>query len=173
MSIIDYIQLHDEAISGRWQLDPERSSAEFRVKLFWGLSTVKGDFEKLSGRLDLSADPAIELTIEAASLQTKNARRDRHLRSADFFDADNHPRVRFISDSLDLQGHTLRVRGRLSARGSSIPLELEAQLHEVDEGLELEAATTAPHGDLGMTFNWLGMISPRSTVVVRARLVRA
>lgn len=173
MSIIDYIQLHDEAISGRWQLDPERSSAGFRVKLFWGLSTVRGRFDKLSGRLDLSADPAIELTIDAASVQTKNARRDRHLRSADFFDAENHPRVRFISDSLDLQGRTLRVRGRLSARGSSIPLELEAQLHEVDDGLEIEATTTAPHRDLGMTFNWLGMIPQRSTVVVRALLVRA
>jgi hypothetical protein len=76
----------------------------------------------------LSARPAIELTIDAASLQTGNRRRDRHLRSADFFDVENHPRVQFVSDSVDLQGETLKVRGRLAARGRSFPVVLDAQV---------------------------------------------
>ena len=171
MSVTNPTHRSDETISGRWQLDPQRSTAEFRVKLLWGLATVKGHFDDYHGRLDLSADPAIELTIDAASLQTGNVRRDRHLRSADFFDVENHPQVRFVSDSVDLQGDTLEVRGRLSVRGRSIPLELEVQPRQDDGGLEVEAVTIAPHRELGMTWNPLGMISPRSKLVVRARLV--
>jgi polyisoprenoid-binding protein YceI len=82
-----------ETISGSWQLDPGRSRVEFRARHFWGLMTVTGHFDEFHGRLDLSEDPAIKLTIEAASLQTGHRKRDEHLRSRDFFDADKHPRV--------------------------------------------------------------------------------
>jgi hypothetical protein len=64
----------------------------------------------------------------------------------------------------------LKVRGRLSARGGSIPLELEAQLHRVDGELEIEAAVTAPHRELGMIWSPLGMIRPRSELLVKGRL---
>jgi polyisoprenoid-binding protein YceI len=79
--------------------------------------TVKGHFEEYQGRLDLSADPAIKLTIDAASIQTGNRKRDQHLRSAEFFDVEHHPRVQFESDLVELRGDAIRVRGRLSARG--------------------------------------------------------
>jgi polyisoprenoid-binding protein YceI len=160
-----------QTISGRWQLDPRRSSVEFRVRALWGVGTVKGHFDSYEGRLDLSATPAIELAIDADSLQTGNRRRDRHLRSPDFFDAEKHPRVRFLSDSVDLEGDALRVRGRLSARGASLPLELTAQVRELDGELEIEAATTAPHRELGMTWNFLGAISPHSELSVKAHLI--
>jgi len=160
-----------ETINRRWQLDPERSSVEFRVPSMWRLVTVTGHFDDYEGRLDLSATPAIELTIDADSVETGNRRRDRHLRSADFFDAENHPRVRFRSDSVDLQGDALKVRGRLSAGGRSIPLELSVRVRQVDGGLEIDAATTAPHRDLGMTFSPLGTISPISVLSVKGHLI--
>lgn len=160
----------DHTISGSWQLDPERSSIEFRTRSIWGLAAVKGHFDDYQGHLDLGAAPAIELTIDAATLNTGNRKRDEHLRSADFFDAENHPRVRFISDSAELHGDTLRVRGRLSARDRSIPVELDAHVREVDGELEIEAATTAAHRELGMTFSPLGMIAPRSKLSVKAHL---
>jgi polyisoprenoid-binding protein YceI len=78
--------------------------------------------------------------------------------------------VRFVSDSVDLQGATLKVRGRLSARGRSIPVELDTQVRQVDGELELQVATTAPHRELGMTWSLLGMIPPRSELVVKAHL---
>jgi polyisoprenoid-binding protein YceI len=162
----------DEPISGSWQLDPRRSSVEFRTGNLWGLATVRGHFDEYQGRLDPGAEPAIELTIDAASLQTGNRRRDDHLRSSDFFDADNHPLVRFVSESVDLQGEALKVRGRLSARGRSIPVELDAQVRQVDGELEIEAAATAPHRELGMTWSPLRVIRSRSELFVRAHLVR-
>ena len=136
--------------------------------------TVTGHFEEFHGRLDLSEDPAIELTIEAASLQTGHRKRDEHLRSSDFFDADNHRRVQFVSDSVVPQGDTLKVRGRLSARGRSIPVELDAAVRQVGGALlEVTASVTAPHRELGMTWSPLGMIRPRSELRVRAGLIPA
>jgi polyisoprenoid-binding protein YceI len=163
----------EEALAGCWQLDPRRSSVEFRAAHFWGLATVKGHFDDYAGRLDLRADPAIELTIDAASVQTGNAKRDRHLRSADFLDAENHPQVRFVSDAVAVLGDTLNERGRLFARGQSMPLELAAQVRRVDEELAIDAAVMAPHRELGMTWSPLGMIPARSELLVKGYLVAA
>jgi len=162
-----------EAVDGTWRLDPARSSIEFRTAHFWGLITVTGHFEVYEGQLDMSVDPAIELTVDANSVQTGNRKRDRHLRSADFFDAVNHPRMRFVSDSVELLADTLSVRGRLSARGASIPLELQAQVGRVDGELQFEATTVAPHRELGMSWSPLRMISPRSELRIRAHLTPA
>jgi polyisoprenoid-binding protein YceI len=171
MSITNSNHRSGETITGSWQLDPRRSSVEFRVGSFWGLAKVKGRFGDYQGQLDLSVEPAIELTIDAASLDTGNVKRDDHLRSPDFFDAENHPRVRFLSQSVQPQGDTLKVQGQLSARDRSIPVKLDARVREVDGELEIEAATTVPHRDLGMTWSPLRIISPRTNLVVKAHLI--
>jgi polyisoprenoid-binding protein YceI len=159
-----------ETIDGTWRLDPQRSRVEFRVRHLWGLVTVTGHFDDYHGQLDLGAHPAVALTIEATSVQTGNRKRDQHLRSADFFDAENHPWVEFRADSVTLRQDTLEVRGRLSARGRSIPLEVEAQVRHVDGELEIEAATTAAHRELGMTYSPFGMISSHSKLLIKAHL---
>jgi polyisoprenoid-binding protein YceI len=161
----DRAQLSD-TLAGRWQLDPQRSSVAFRTGHLWGLIKVKGHFDGFAGRLDLSADPAIELTIDAASVHTGNRKRDEHLRSGDFFDAESHPTVQFVSESAALVGDMLKVRGRLFARDQSIPLELDAQVRVLDRELTIEASISAPHRELGMTWSPLGMISARSELLV-------
>ena len=99
--------------------------------------------------------------------------RDRHLRSADFFDAENHPQLRFVSDSVVQDDYTLKVRGRLLARDRSIPLALDAHIRRIDSGLEIEAATIALHRELGMSWSPLRMIPPRSDLRVKGYLVPA
>ena len=158
--------------SGSWRLDPTRSSVEFHVRHFYGLITVKGRFAGYDGTLDLSARPAVTLTIDAASLDTKQSKRDKHLRSADFFDVEHHPQVRFVSDSAELADDTLKVRGRLHAAGKHVPLELHAKLRTVDGELEVEAVTDADHRLLGMTWSPLGILRAPSKLIVRGRLVR-
>jgi polyisoprenoid-binding protein YceI len=157
---------------GRWRIDPARSSVEFRTPTLWGLATVDGRFERYDGSLDLQRSPAIELMIDAASLSTKNSFRDRHLRSADFFDVENHPEVRFVSDTATLDGDTLKVRGRLYAAGSSLPLELEADLRPVGDEFEVDARTYADHRKLGMSHGILGMIPTPSELIIHGRLVQ-
>jgi polyisoprenoid-binding protein YceI len=161
-----------ELATARWRLDPARSSVEFHVRHFWGVVTVKGRFKLYEGTLDLRSEPAVQLTIEADSLDTGIAKRDEHLRSDDFFDAEHYPQVQFVSDSAVLEGDTLKVRGRLHAAGKSIPLELDATVHGVDGDLQIEAVTHATHRELGMTWSPLGMARPISKLIVKGRLQR-
>ena len=125
----------------RWRIDTTRSRIEFRTRTFWGLIAVKGRFEHYDGTLDLRHEPAVELTIDASSLDTNNNKRDKHLRSADFFDIESHPQVRFVSDSAKLDGERLTVSGRLYAAGKSMPLNVDARLRRAEDQLEVEART--------------------------------
>jgi polyisoprenoid-binding protein YceI len=156
----------------RWRIDPTRSRIEFRTPTFWGLITVKGRFEHYHGTLDLRHEPAVELTIDASSLDTNNHKRDQHLRGADFFDVDNHPQVRFGSDSVTLDGERLTVSGRLYAAGTSTPLNLDAVLRRAGDELEVNARTSADHRKLGMNHSPLGMIRTPSELIVHGWLVR-
>ena len=156
----------------RWRIDPGRSSVEFHVRALYGLQTVKGRFERYHGTLDLAAEPSIELTIEADSLNTDNAKRDEHLRSADFFDSASHPQVRFSSELATLDGDRLRVRGELHAAGKSTPLDLEGLIRPDGDELDIDVTTFADHRQLGMTWNRLGMLRGPSKLIVRGRLVR-
>jgi polyisoprenoid-binding protein YceI len=155
-----------------WRIDPARSRVEFEAGTLWGRATVKGRFGRYDGSLDLRREQAIELTIEAASLDTENKLRDKHLRSGDFFDVANHPEIRFVSDSATLDGERLRVRGRLHAAGKSIPLKLDATLRRLGDELEVDGTTQADHRELGMSHGMLGMIPTPSKLRVRGRLVR-
>lgn len=162
----------DDLRTGEWRLDRDRSSVEFRVPHFWGVVTVKGHFGRFRGTLDLQAEPAVRLTIKAESLDTGNRRRDRHLRSADFFDVEHHPQLWFVSDSVSVHGDVLKVQGALHARGNHIPLEVDARVRPVHGGLTIEAEARACHRDLGMTWSPLKMTRPYSTLAVTGRLIR-
>ncbi len=161
-----------EFATGAWRLDPARASVEFHVRHFYGLMTVKGHFDRYDGTLQLNRRPAVELVIDADSLDTKQAKRDEHLRSADFFDVGKHPQIRFESDDAVLTGEILKVRGQLHAAGRSIPLDIDATVRQVDGELELEASALADHRQLGMTWSPLGILRAPSKLIVRGRLLR-
>ncbi|HEX6662501.1 MAG TPA: YceI family protein [Gaiellaceae bacterium] len=160
------------AASRRWAVDPRRSTVEFRVPTYWGLSTVVGHFDHYEGSYGRDDDdvPAIDLTIDAESLDTGNETRDRHLRSERFFDVAEHPQVRFSSTLIHQRDGTLAMNGRLEAAGGTVPVALEATVREEGEELEVEATTTVDQRELGMTFTPLGMIRTPATLHVRARL---
>src|SRR6202521_4547402 len=88
----------------QWQIDPAHSAAHFSVRHLM-ISNVRGEFSKLSGSaLINAADPAkstVEVTIEAASINTREPQRDEHLRSADFFDVANFPALTFRSKRIE------------------------------------------------------------------------
>jgi polyisoprenoid-binding protein YceI len=159
--------------TGAWRLDPARSSVEFHVPHFYGLMTVKGNFDRYEGTLDLSARPSVKLVIEADSLDTKQSKRDKHLRSADFFDVANYPQVRFEADTATLEGETLKVHGILHAAGKLIPLDVDAAVAPDGDELEIETSALADHRQLGMAWSPLGVTRAPSKLTIRGRLVRA
>lgn len=104
-----------------WVLDPAHTTAEFSVRHMM-FTTVKGYFTKLEGQIvaDLAdlTTAEISATIDAASVDTRDAQRDGHLRSADFFDVENHPKLTFQSYRIEKTGENeYDLVGDLTIRG--------------------------------------------------------
>ncbi|MFS4091643.1 YceI family protein [Streptomyces sp. AF1A] len=162
--------------TGLWQLDPAASTVGLRHRTFWGLVTVKGTFTGVAGSGEVRPDgsAAGTVTLDAASLDTKNAKRDTHLRSADFFDADNHPEVTFaVSGAERVDGDQVRVTGQLTVRGVSRPLSVTARLTDAtDAALTLETEFTVDREQFGMGWNQLGMMGGLTTVTAALRFTR-
>jgi polyisoprenoid-binding protein YceI len=156
----------------RWTVDRDESSIEFAVKTFWGLMTVHGQFDRFDGSYEVGPEgTAIELTIDADSLDTRNGTRDKHLRSSAFFHVAEQPQVRFTSTRVhEVGGGILHVVGLLEAAGKTELLEFPATARPVRDGLEIEATTTVDQSRLGMSSGQLGMIRRPATLHVTARL---
>lgn len=110
--------------TGVWQLDQTASTVGISHKTMWGLVNVKGTFGTLSGQGEVRGDGSAigTVTLDAASLDTKNAKRDKHLRSADLFDTDKFPEITFAARSAELRdGDTVHVVGQLTVHGVSRP----------------------------------------------------
>ena len=158
----------------RWNADRTRTTVEFEVKHLWGLHTVRGRFGSFDGAYIVGpGGTEIELTIDAASIDTGVGTRDEHLRSPDFFFVALHPVVRFRSTRVTGLGNgTVRVSGVLEAAGTSVPLAFDALVRVIDGELEVEATTTVDQGRFGMSEGPLGNVRPPTKLHVKARLVR-
>jgi polyisoprenoid-binding protein YceI len=158
----------------RWTPDPSRTTVEFEVEHLWGLHTVRGRFHDFDGSYVVGpAGAAIRLTIDAASVDTGNAMRDKHLRSADFFDVDEHPKVRFASTYISGLGNGhVQVSGEVEAAGTRVPVAFDAAVRMIDGDLELEATTMVDQRRFGMTEGLLRNIRSPTKLHVKTRLVR-
>jgi len=109
------------SVAGGWQLDPEGTTIEFHTKAMWGLANVAGTFGAVRGNGVVGDDGAVsgELVVDAASIDTKNKRRDTHLRSDDFLDVGKYPTLSFTASEAVPSGDcTLRVMGTLREVGA-------------------------------------------------------
>jgi polyisoprenoid-binding protein YceI len=159
----------------RWVVDPDRSTVEFSVKHVWGLSTVSGRFAGFDGTyIEGDYGASIELDVDAASLDTGNKRRDRHLRDIAFFHVEQHPRVRFTSDDVrELGDGKLWVDGKLEAAGRTLAVSFEASRRDGGDELELEVTTAVDQRLLGMTYTALGTLRAPASLHVLVRLAPA
>jgi polyisoprenoid-binding protein YceI len=108
-------------LSGTYNLDSSHSRLGF-VARHAMVAKVRGSFDEVSGTATIDgANPAassLEVTIQTASIDTRDAGRDGHLRSADFFDADNHPTITFVGTGFEITDDaTVEVTGDLTIRG--------------------------------------------------------
>jgi polyisoprenoid-binding protein YceI len=160
--------------TSRWSLDRDGSSVGFTVKTMWGLIPVRGRFDRFAGSYEVGPNgTTIELTIDADSVDTGNAKRDEHLRSPDFFDVGEHAQVRFRSTRVhEVGGGMLRVVGNLDVAGMVEPLEFAATVQPAGDRLRVEATTTVDQRRFGMNSGVLGMIRRPATLHVNALLKR-
>jgi len=115
-----------------FSIDNAHTRAEFRVRHL-GVSTVTGRFGEVAGEIWFDPEQPeasrVEVTIQAATITTGNDARDNHLRSADFFDVENHPELTFRSTTVRSLGDGMyEVDGDLTMRGVTQPVTLEAEL---------------------------------------------
>ncbi len=152
------------AYGATWQIDPDHSSFQFKVRHLM-VSNVKGDFTKVRGMVTIDeqniANLKVDITIDAASVNTGHAKRDEHLRSADFFDVTKYPTITFVSKKIERTGaNTLKVIGDLIIRGvtKEIAVDIEGPTAEVkDPGGNFRRGATATakinRQDFGIMWN--------------------
>jgi polyisoprenoid-binding protein YceI len=157
---------------GSFHLEPGSSKIEFSVPHFYGLMKVKGHFDGYAATLALDDDPAVTLTVDAASINTGNKKRDAHLRSKDFFKVTEHPTISFTSTSAELSGNTLNVRGTLEAAGRNVTIELPLTIVPDGNGHAVEGTLTIDQRLLGLTWSPAGITRTPTTVSLRGRLLR-
>ncbi|MBV8597793.1 MAG: YceI family protein [Actinobacteria bacterium] len=159
----------------RWTVETVETSVGFDAKTFWGLVPVRGRFSRFDGSYTTGPDgTAIELTVDAESIDTGNAKRDEHLRSGQFFAVAEHPFVRFSSTRVRPAGDgVLHVEGDLEAAGKVVPVAFDATVRPLGGALDIAATTTVDSRTLGMSRGVLGMIRPAVTLHVQAVLERS
>jgi len=147
------------APTGTFAVDPSHSRVEFQVKHL-GISTVRGHFSDFEGVLELGDAPRAHGSVSVATVDTNEPKRDDHLRSPDFFDAEAHPRIEFESKAIEAAGEDrFRITGDLTLHGITRELVLDAEITGAGEdpwGYErvgLEVTGELNRGDYGMTFN--------------------
>ncbi len=148
--------------TGTWAVDPAHTKVGFAVK-HMGVTTVRGEFREFEGTFEVGEDLASSHahgTVEVASIDTNQPQRDEHLRSADFFDAESHPQLRFESTRIEpLDEDTFRIVGDLSINGVTREIELNAEIGGVETGSQgetrigLEVTGQLSRRDYEMKFN--------------------
>ena len=148
-------------LTGTWDIDPIHSEVSFVVR-HMVVSKVRGRFDKFEGVIVTADDPAsstVEAVIVAASINTNQEQRDAHIRSADFFDTDNHPQITFRSTRTRPDGDRYLLDGDLTIRGvtKAVTLALEVNGFTPDPfggtRTGFSASTEINRQDFGVSYN--------------------
>ena len=145
--------------TGTWSVDPSHSKVGFAVK-HMGIATVRGVFRDFSGTLEIGDGVKATGTVQAASVDTNDAQRDEHLRSADFFGAEANPELTFASTRIEhVDDETFTVTGDLTMNGVTREITLKAEVQGLDidpwgnERVGLEITGQLNRSDWDMKFN--------------------
>jgi polyisoprenoid-binding protein YceI len=167
--------LKGAALVGEWNLDPSRSTVSLKNRSMLGLVPVNGVFRQVTGQGTVSPAGEVSgaLTVVAASIDTKNTRRDTHLRSADFFDSDNYPDITFTVAGIRPSGQGVTVTGTLSVRDRARPLTFDGTAAVAGDGeVWLDAEVRINRADFGLTWNLMGLVSMNNTLTIHAVFTR-
>ena len=155
---------------GEWIIDDAHSRVGF-VARHIALSKVYGQFTRFRGAIRIAEDiedSALDVVIEAASIETHNAQRDEHLRSPDFLDVDHHPELHFTSNRFVVKaGNAWAIDGELTLRGRTNDVRLETTYlgTQTWNGTRIGATATAALHREHFTLNWQQMVARGIPVV--------
>ncbi|AZZ55500.1 YceI family protein [Rathayibacter iranicus] len=147
--------------AGTWTIDPTHSEVAFSVRHLM-ISKVKGKFERFTATFTTGENPldsTVEATAEVASVNTNEPNRDGHLRTGDFFEAEQYPEIRFVSTAVRPNGDDFLVDGDLTIKGTTKPVTFEVEFGGFGTDpygnykAGLTAKTTIDRTDFGLTYN--------------------
>ena len=147
--------------AGTWIMDGSHTSAEFVARHLM-VTKIRGGFGTVTGTINVAEDLAassVEVTIETASISTGDAERDGHVKSADFFDIENHAEIRFVSPSVRANGSSWVLEGDLTIKGTTKPVSLDFDFVGLatdpwgNQKAAFSAATTINREDWDLTWN--------------------
>lgn len=146
--------------AGTWAIDPVHSTVGFSVRHLM-VSKVRGAFTDFTGAITVAEDgtPSVHVEIQVASIDTNNDQRDAHVRSADYFDADQFPTATFASTEVRAKGDDFVVIGDFTLRGVTRQVELAMEFNGVNAGAGngpvagFEATTVIKRKDFGITID--------------------
>jgi polyisoprenoid-binding protein YceI len=138
----------------KWKIDPMHSEVLFKVKHLM-ITTVTGYFRTINLNVETETDDfhtakKIEFTADIDSIDTNNAQRDTHLKSSDFFNAEEHSQLRFIGTKYEAKGDEAKLHGDLTIRGVTKPLTVN---------VEFGGIVVDPYGQTKAGFTISGKIS--------------
>jgi polyisoprenoid-binding protein YceI len=163
--------LENGSLTGNWELDLARSKVTLRSRHMWGLAPVKGVFRSIEGggRVSPAGEVTGRIVLATGALDTKNKKRDEHLRSGDFFMSEKYPEITFTLNNLVPGSDGVTVSGVLTVRDRSRPIAFPANVALAgDGGMVLDATVQVDRSDFGMTANKIGMVSMQNTITVHA-----
>ncbi len=146
-----------------WQIDTAHSAVHFTVRHMM-ISNVRGEFQKLEGTINFDEEhpenTTVDIRIDASSINTREAQRDAHLRSADFLDVENYPYITFKSTRVERTGDlTAKLYGDLTIRGVTKPVVLDVEHTGIvtnpwgNLSAGFEASTKINRKEWGLTWN--------------------
>jgi polyisoprenoid-binding protein YceI len=175
------------AQASQWEFDKPHTYIGFKVKHL-AISKVTGSFESFDGSVTYDEDDianfSVTVTIDAASVNTANEKRDGHLKSADFFDVETYPNLKFVSKKIKKSADGLKIVGDLTIR--DVTREVVLDVEDLTRPMEIPgmgtrmgatASTKVDRTDFGL--NWkmgeqpLGMVvSKEVTIIIEVELVK-
>lgn len=168
--------LHDPDMAGVWSLVQDRSAITFKIGNMWGLVNVKGRFTDFTGDGQLTGKGAVfgRVDIRASSLDTGIGRRDKHLRSADFFDVDRFGEISVVVTAVHpTKGKAADVRADFTIKGITAGLPLPVTISELDDGsIRIAGETKIDRARFDLGWNRLGMIGSTATAAAEVIFVR-
>jgi polyisoprenoid-binding protein YceI len=151
----------DLPVAGTWAIDESHTSVNFKVRHL-GLAKTRGRFTKVEGAVQVGERPedsTVEVTIDATSVDSHDETRDGHLRSADFFDVENHPSITYRSTAVSGKGERWTVDGELTVAGVTRPVALDVEFDGVagdpwgGSRAGFTASAVVNREDFGLTWN--------------------
>jgi polyisoprenoid-binding protein YceI len=159
--------------AGSWKLDPGHTSIVFITKAMWVL-TVRGAFKATEGSGTVGADGSVSgsIVIDATSVDTKQKKRDAHLRTADFFEVDAHPTITFsLTEAHPKGAGKVELAGTLTIRGTTRPITLLAEVSSTDDSATVATEFDIDRSEWGLRWAKMGA-GLQNHVVINARFTK-